>query len=100
MENFKANTLANQIRDEDHAGNATVEIIEELGEEFFAAMGTDAREVSEGGNEESDEAFESQIDSKVRLYKVSDAKGEMEVTEVEERPLVQGMLDESVSLYS
>lgn len=40
MERFKATTAANEIRDEDHAGDATVEIIDDDPERFFAALGS------------------------------------------------------------
>lgn len=94
MENFKGTQVANEIRDEDHAGNATVEIIDELNELFFAELGAEIQEIS-GGDDGLDD---QQVDDEagVKLYKVSDADGDLEITEIEDRPLRQDMLDDQV----
>ena len=58
-------------------------------------MGVDPTEVQRG--DDSDEDSDDDEPQMVKLFKVSDASGELEVTQVAEGPLQQDMLDQSVS---
>ena len=102
MEKFKANQAANEIRDEDHAGDANVEIIDEFGGDiarFFEELGSgSADDVPESAGDDAE--AENAANRDIRLYKVSDADGDVDVTEVSLKPLEQGMLDQSVSKIS
>ena len=129
MEQFKATHAANQIRDEDHAGSATVEILSEfirskfvpnaillilqsfivnsfdiLGEQcgdncnqFFEALGISSDDVSEESTVDDAES-ENAANREVKLYKISDASGSLEITEVSGMPLTQDMLSAEVIL--
>ena len=93
--NFFPLLAANAIRDEDHAGNAEVEIIDAFSdkeEAFFEALGGGS---SEEISESTDEILEDP--RPVKLFKVVTSDGEVSITEVAEKPFTQDMLDESVS---
>ena len=93
--NFFSLLVANAIRDEDHAGNAEVEIIDafiDREEVFFEALGGGS---SEEISESTDEILEDP--RPVKLFKVVTSDGEVSITEVAEKPFTQDMLDESVS---
>lgn len=74
----------------DEFGGDTARFFEELG----SGSPDDIPEVS-GDDAEAEAAANRQV----TLYKVSDAEGEVEVTEVSQRPLKQGMLEQSVSHF-
>ncbi len=98
MERFKATQAANEIRDEDHAGDGTVEIIDAFSdnkEKFFEALGEgSADEVAENSGE--DDATAERAASNVVLYKVSGEGDNISVTQVSEKPLAQGLLNQEV----
>nr|CAH7748112.1 unnamed protein product [Callosobruchus chinensis] len=99
VEKLKAINAANQIRDQDHAGKATVTIVDEFSPEsdfeaFFQALGEGSRgsvpEDSVGGD---DQQFESNEERQVGLYRVSDKTGSLEITPVSQKPLDAAALD-------
>ncbi|CAH0562697.1 unnamed protein product [Brassicogethes aeneus] len=98
-EKIKAINAANSIRDQDHAGKATVEIIDEYSppsdfDQFFKTLGGGSKDqVSEDSDD--DQEFEKNQVNTVALYRVSDASGDLEISKVGERPLSQSMLDSS-----
>ena len=98
MERFKATQAANAIRDEDHAGDANVEIIDAFSEEsakFFEAIGEGSSDDVADGTDELDDAPEPR---EVTLYKISSAGGEdVEVSVVGGKPLGQDMLNQEVN---
>lgn len=100
MERFKATRAANEIRDEDHAGDANVVILDAGGDEeakFFEELGSgSADDVSDSSSSEDDAAAERSANSQVTLYKVSSDGGDgVEITEVSGKPLNQGLLNQS-----
>lgn len=99
MERLKAITAANLIRDQDHAGSAAVHIIDESATEsevaeFFQILGggsqSQVADESAGGD---DEAFERNQETTTTLYRVSDAKGKLQIDTVASKPLQQSLLD-------
>ena len=99
MERFKATQVANSIRDEDHAGDGNVQIIDAFSDEsamFFEALGSDgsSQDIAET-SEESDDAPEPKP---AVLYKVSANADEVEISVIGEKPLAQSMLNKDVSL--
>lgn len=122
VEKLKAISAANQIRDQDHRGRATVEILGEYTtfwnaliilntysililivdefsndtdrQEFFDELGSGSP--SEIPDEsEDDETYERQ--DIATLYLVSDSTGSLKVTQVSTTPLTQDMLKTDVS---
>lgn len=98
-ERLKAVSSANQIRDQDHSGRATIKIIDESArpeevEEFFKELGGGSRSTlpdeTKGGD---DEQFERDIDAQVTLYKVSDSTGSLKIEKVGQKPLSQTSLN-------
>lgn len=125
-ERLKAVSAANQIRDQDHAGRATVKIIgkyfyclkippfktfindlifffldesssEKEIQEFFDEVGSGSPATLPEEVKGEDEAFERDADTTVSLYKVSDASGALQVDKVGEKPLEQNLLKTDVS---
>jgi len=95
MERFKANQAANEIRDEDHAGDANVEIIDAFSDEsakFFEALGEGSSDDVADGTEESDDNLEPR---NVTLYKVSSGGEDVNVSVIGGKPLGQDMLNQS-----
>jgi len=93
MEKFKANQVANEIRDEDHAGDSEVEIVDEYSdnmEKFFMELGSGSwDEVAEVA--EDDEQADLQHKQQTKLYVLRDGSFE----EVSAPPLKQEMLDKT-----
>eukprot|EP00092_Neocalanus_flemingeri_P034413 GFUD01037422.1.p1 GENE.GFUD01037422.1~~GFUD01037422.1.p1 ORF type:complete len:714 (-),score=230.81 GFUD01037422.1:107-2248(-) len=91
MEQFRAVQVANEIRDEDHAGNADVEVIDQYSgnmEKFFEVLGSGSPDdVPEGSDD--DESADAGAKKETKLYKIQDE----DVTEVSGAPLKQDMLD-------
>jgi len=91
MEQFRAVQVANEIRDEDHAGNAEVEVIDKYSgnmEKFFEVLGSGSPDdVPEGSDD--DESADAGAKNEIKLYKVEDE----DVTEVSGTPLKQEMLE-------
>lgn len=104
VEKLKAISAANQIRDQDHNGRATVHILDEFStfgdqEEFFNVLGSGSPDsVPEENADEEDGAFETNDAAAVTLYKVSDAGGSLKVEPISTRPLRQEMLNTDVSV--
>lgn len=96
MERFKGTQAANAIRDEDHAGEGEVKIVDAFSDEssmFFEALGDggSCEDVAESSNE-ADDAIEPKS---AVLYKVSaNADGEVEIAVMGEKPLGKDMLDQ------
>ena len=97
---FKGTQVANAIRDEDHAGDGNVQIIDAFSDEsalFFEALGDGGS--SEDLAEASDESDDAAEVKSAVLYKVSaNADEEVEVSVIGEKPLSQSMLDQDVSI--
>jgi len=91
MEQFRAIQVANQIRDEDHAGNAEVEVVDQFTNsfgKFFKMLGSGSQdEVPEESDD--DAAAEEENNREIKLFKIEDE----DVTEVSGRPLKQDMLE-------
>ncbi|XP_075989763.1 gelsolin-like isoform X2 [Anticarsia gemmatalis] len=98
VERLKAITVANQIRDQDHNGRASIEIIdadskESDFEKFFEALGSGDKdsvaEATEGGD---DEEFERGATSEVSLSEISDSSGSLKITKLP-APFTQDLLN-------
>ncbi|KAI5700119.1 hypothetical protein M8J75_014530 [Diaphorina citri] len=99
-ERLKAISVANQIRDQDHNGRATVSIIDENSSpvevtRFFTELGSGSNnqvaDVPYGGD---DAEFETKQDKAVKLYKISDASGNVKSELIEQIPLAQKSLNQ------
>ncbi|KAG5671064.1 hypothetical protein PVAND_001279 [Polypedilum vanderplanki] len=96
-EKIKAISAAHQIRDQDHNGRASIEIIDEFSSEhdvhnFFKVLGSGSPdEVTD--ESEDDEAFERSQESETTLYTVSDASGKLTIEPIAQKPLRQEMLN-------
>lgn len=104
VEKLKAISAANQIRDQDHNGRATVHILDEFStlldqEEFFKTLGSGSpSSVPEASTSEEDGEFETKDAAAVTLYKVSDASGRLQVDTISVKPLRQDMLKTEVTI--
>lgn len=88
MEQFRANQVASEIRDEDHAGNAEIEIIDQDFDKFFEALGEGSYdEIPE--NDDNDESSDALAKKTIKLYKIEDE----DVSIVSDAPLKQEMLE-------
>jgi len=91
MEQFRAVQVANEIRDEDHAGHAEVEVCDQYSDnmgKFFEMLGSGSPdEVPEGSDD--DELVEEENSREIKLYKIEDEN----VSEVSGKPLKQEMLE-------
>jgi gelsolin len=102
LEKLKAISMANQIRDQDHNGRATVSIVDEFSNEldqqhFFDLLGSGTpKTVPEDNTAPQDASYESKDASGVTLYKVSDASKKLQVTPLSQKPYKQEMLDTNV----
>ena len=65
--------------------------------QFFEALGISADDVAESSNVDDAES-ENAAAREVKLHKISDASGELEITEVSGMPLTQDMLNAEVRL--
>ncbi|XP_074648526.1 advillin-like [Tubulanus polymorphus] len=95
-ERMKGMEVARQIRDEERGGKAQVIVVEPKQSTyhagFFRALGSEGpiKSAAEGGD---DSEFESNLSRDIRLYRVSDASGELEINLVGEKVIKQEMLD-------
>jgi len=88
MEQFRATQVANEIRDEDHAGNAEVEIIDNNFDKFFETLGEGS--MDEIPEDDGDDEETSKMSKKtIKLYKIEDNSTSI----VSEAPLKQEMLE-------
>lgn len=98
IEKIKAISAANQIRDQDHSGRATVQIIDEFSntsdqQEFFDQLGFGSPDqVPDEATGGDDVEFENSDERATTLYKVSDAGGSLQVQPISTKPLKQEML--------
>jgi gelsolin len=95
MEKFRATTAANEIRDEDHAGDAKVVIIDEFGggqDRFFEELGSGSADSIPKTDSVADADAEAGANRDIKLYKVSGTGSDIEVTEVGTKPLKHGLL--------
>jgi len=96
LEQFRATQVANEIRDEDHAGHAEVIVVDQYSDnqdKFFEALGSGSQdEVPEGFVVDEDAEKAGALE--IKLFKVhcEDGSGPT-VIEVSARPLRQDMLD-------
>ncbi|XP_031633073.1 gelsolin [Contarinia nasturtii] len=98
VEQLKAVSAANQIRDQDHNGRASVHILDQFSsaddkEEFFQILGSGSPDkVPEESTSEDDAAFETKDAAAVTLYKVTDSAGTLKVETISTKPIRQEML--------
>lgn len=98
VEKLKAISVGNDIRDQDHNGRATVQIIDEFSsltdqENFFKVLGSGSPgAVPDQSTAKEDAAFEKVDADRVSLYKVTDSKGKLAVEQITQKPLKQDML--------
>ncbi|XP_052748093.1 gelsolin-like [Galleria mellonella] len=88
VEKLKAVSVANQIRDQDHAGRARVETIDQYSsdvdvQKFFTALGSGTKDsvpdATAGGD---DQSFVTSEEQNVMLTEVSDSSGKLKSTAV------------------
>lgn len=96
MEKIKVLDVARRIRDEERGGRAQLEIMEEtaMHAEFVKTMNA----IAEGTPKDikdatDDDTFERKSRDSVTLYRVSDASGSIEISQVGKYPLKRDMLD-------
>ncbi|CAG0924970.1 unnamed protein product, partial [Notodromas monacha] len=97
IERLQAVVVANQIRDEDHAGGSRVHVIDESAteytEKFFEELGGGGpNDVPSASPSDDDAEFEKTQGLTVELSKISDADGSLSVEKVGGKPLTQDML--------
>lgn len=98
MESMKAILAATQVRDQDHAGKGKIIILDKFSSEgefatFFKELGSGSRsQVPSAPIADDDLSFETNQQSKVTLYQVSDASGKLQCQKVAEKPLQQSMM--------
>ncbi|KAM6928143.1 advillin [Xenentodon cancila] len=98
QEKLKGMLLAKDIRDRERGGRAEIRLIEADVESNYpqnmeilnSVLGKRTFELTDGN---PDEIVDQEQKSKIALYHVSDADGQMKVTEVATRPLVQDLLN-------
>ncbi|KAE8298710.1 Advillin p92 [Larimichthys crocea] len=98
QEKLKGMLLAKDIRDRERGGRADIRVIEGEAEgdsphNMEALNGVLGERTSQLKDGPSDETADQEQKSKPTLYHVSDADGQMKVTEVATRPLVQDLLN-------
>ncbi|GFO12419.1 advillin, partial [Plakobranchus ocellatus] len=95
MERIKAAEVARRIKDEERGGKAAVKIIEQTWETdaaFFKALGSNGpiKTADQAGD---DQEYERKVQEEIKLLRVSDASGELQLTEVGQKPLKREHLD-------
>ncbi|XP_051272096.1 advillin [Dicentrarchus labrax] len=98
QEKLKGMLLAKDIRDRERGGRAEIRVIEGEAESnspqnMEILNGVLGERTSELTNGPPDETADQEQKSKLTLYHVSDADGQMKVTEVANRPLTQDLLN-------
>ncbi|XP_070694342.1 advillin [Pempheris klunzingeri] len=98
QEKLKGMLLAKDIRDRERGGRAEIRVIEGNAESSSAQTmailnGTLGERTSQLMDGPPDETADQEQKSKLTLYHVSDADGQMKVTEVTTSPLVQDLLN-------
>ncbi|XP_061381864.1 gelsolin-like isoform X2 [Danaus plexippus] len=98
VERMKAITVANQIRDQDHSGRGSIEIIDPYSNEgdvnkFFTALGSgDQDSVSDAEDGGDDEEFERGESREVCLSEISDSSGSVKIKKLD-APYTAALLD-------
>ncbi|KAK3760676.1 hypothetical protein RRG08_010649 [Elysia crispata] len=95
MERVKAAEVARRIKDEERGGKAAVKIIENTWESdpaFYKALGSEGpiKTADEAGD---DHEYERKSQEETKLYRVSDASGQLQLTEVAQKPLKREHLE-------
>lgn len=96
MEKIKALDVARRIRDEERGGRGEMVVMEEndMNDEFVKTMNAIAEGTPKDIKDPTDDTtFERVSKESVKLYRVSDASGSLEVTEVGNYPLSRELLD-------
>ncbi|XP_070758105.1 advillin [Enoplosus armatus] len=98
QEKLKGMLLAKDIRDRERGGRAEIRVVEGEAESnspqnMEILKGVLGERTSEPTDGPPDETADQDQKSKLTLYHVSDADGQMEVSEVASRPLVQDLLN-------
>lgn len=97
MERIKGAEVAKRINDEERGGRAAVKIIENGWDSdpgFYKALGS--REPIKAADDGGDDIeFERTLAEAIKLFRVSDESGSLEVSEVAEKPLKRDHLDSS-----
>ncbi|XP_050394961.1 actin depolymerising venom protein gelsolin 1 [Patella vulgata] len=94
-EKLKAAEVAKIIKDEERGGKAQVLFVEEKWDrdtKFFKALGSEGQ-ISDEDTGGDDHEFERTEQNTVKLYRVSDASGSLEMEEVGSKPLNREDLD-------
>ncbi|XP_065196532.1 gelsolin, cytoplasmic-like [Sycon ciliatum] len=96
-EKMKGMEVARQLRDEERGGKAHIVVLEEKedDEAFWKALGSAGRPkvIRTEDSDAADEQFERKNLANIRLYRVSDATGSLEVREISGTPLRHSQLD-------
>eukprot|EP00056_Hartaetosiga_gracilis_P012462 m.198992 g.198992 ORF g.198992 m.198992 type:complete len:666 (-) comp13692_c2_seq2:133-2130(-) len=97
VEKTKGLEVTKRIRDEERGGNSQIHIIDQgkdddtlFWEKFGVSKPAKIASASEGGD---DAKHSRAAAANIKLYRVSNASGSMTITEVEETPLKQELLD-------
>ncbi|KAK0145517.1 Advillin [Merluccius polli] len=104
QERLKGMLLAKDIRDRERGGRADIKLVEGdeednspcVMESMNSVLGKRTSKLKDGA---PDEKADQQQKSKLTLYQVSDAEGNMKTTEVASRPLVQDLLKHEDSYF-
>eukprot|EP00033_Pygsuia_biforma_P000337 GCRY01000410.1.p1 GENE.GCRY01000410.1~~GCRY01000410.1.p1 ORF type:complete len:799 (+),score=281.68 GCRY01000410.1:122-2518(+) len=92
MEKAKGLDVALKIRDQERGGRAEIVIVEDDTEDFWTELGGKGK-VAEADEAGSDEQFEKSSKEALKLFRVCDESGTLEVTQVGSHPLTKEMLD-------
>jgi hypothetical protein len=97
VEKTKALEVTKQIRDQERGGNAAIAIIDEGKDDdkdfwlkFGCSKPTKIKTAEQGGD---DEKHARDASAAIKLYKVSNARGSIEISEIETKPLKKELLD-------
>ncbi|ESO84882.1 hypothetical protein LOTGIDRAFT_221805 [Lottia gigantea] len=97
MEKIKGAEVAKRIKDEERGGKAQIYIIDEKwdsDEKFFKALGSEGEiSIKNEENGGDDREFERMEQENVKLMRVSDASGQLEIEEKGSKPLKRTDLD-------
>ncbi|VDO96762.1 unnamed protein product [Soboliphyme baturini] len=99
VERIKASAceFARQIRDEERQGQALVFLLtpdDEMTKKFFVELGSNENAVIKDAHfDEDDLAHEKNAEAQVKLFRISDSSGKMDIKEVVQRPLSPKLLD-------
>ncbi len=102
LERTKGANIVQSIKDNERAGRAKICILDQEDENelmvqpdwvaFWDALGGRGP-VKRADEVEDDAAAERKVTADIKLYRVSDSSGTLEITDIEQRPLSRKMLD-------